>query len=229
MSQYISTGMPTTSFVLTRLAQDGKDAVVRPYTPTNTDDAKGYFDLLVKKYDAGAMSAHIHSLKPGDTLDVKGPIVKYPLAPNQHQKIAMIAGGTGITPMLQILNKLLGSPEDKTQLTLIFGNVSEKDILLQKELDQLAQKHGNRLKVHYVVDKATDAKAWTARGGSVGYINKDLLNKLLPKPSEGNVKVFVCGPRTLHASLICLFVFYVGCPLAMFNLTQDFFPSFPLL
>jgi len=35
-------------------------------------DVEGYFDLLVKVYPTGNMSKHIGSLKPGDTLEVKG-------------------------------------------------------------------------------------------------------------------------------------------------------------
>ena len=37
-----------------------------------------YLDLAVKVYPEGKMSKHIHSLKPGDTLDFKGPIMGLP-------------------------------------------------------------------------------------------------------------------------------------------------------
>ncbi len=48
------------------------------------------------------MSKHIDSLKVGDTLEMKGPIPKYPYSANAKKKIGMVAGGTGITPMLQV-------------------------------------------------------------------------------------------------------------------------------
>jgi ferredoxin-NADP reductase len=48
------------------------------------------------------MSTHFHELKPGDTLDIKGPLKKLQIEPNMKKKIGMIAGGTGITPMLQV-------------------------------------------------------------------------------------------------------------------------------
>ncbi|ORZ31098.1 NADH-cytochrome b5 reductase [Catenaria anguillulae PL171] len=185
-------GMPTTSFVLTKFTPAGSDKpVVRPYTPTNTDDAKGHFDLVVKTYPNGAMSSHIASLKPGDTLEVKGPIVKYPLAENQHKEIAMIAGGTGITPMLQIINKVLRNPADKTKLTLLFGNISEKDVLLKDHIDALVKQHPGRLNVVYTIDKADNPAEWK---GETGHINKDKIKKYIPAPTAENVKVFVCGP-----------------------------------
>ena len=45
--------------------------------------------------------------------------------------------------MLQIAQEVVRNPEDKTQLTLVFANVSEDDILLKKELDDMAKKHSN--------------------------------------------------------------------------------------
>lgn len=48
------------------------------------------------------MSKHIGDLKVGDTLEIKGPIPKWPYKPNVKKHIGMVAGGTGITPMLQV-------------------------------------------------------------------------------------------------------------------------------
>jgi cytochrome-b5 reductase len=44
----------------------------------------------------------------------------------------MIAGGTGITPMYQVAAAILKDPRDVTQLSLIFGNLSEEDILIKQ-------------------------------------------------------------------------------------------------
>lgn len=52
--------------------------IIRPYTPISRPDLPGELHLLVKKYDAGNASKHIHSLNEGDTLAIKGPIPKYP-------------------------------------------------------------------------------------------------------------------------------------------------------
>lgn len=40
----------------------------------------------------------------------------------------MIAGGTGITPMYQIIKSSLKNPNDKTELALVYANVDELDI-----------------------------------------------------------------------------------------------------
>eukprot|EP00128_Syssomonas_multiformis_P010900 Colp12_sorted_trinity150504_noHs@13837 len=179
-------GMHVASCLLTKAEIDGK-AVIRPYTPTTGPHVAGHFDLVIKSYPNGTMSKHFWDLKVGDTVDMKGPITKIEYKPNMKKRIGMIAGGTGITPMYQVVNEILENPADKTQVDLIFANVTEDDILLKKQLDELAKKHKN-FKVHYVLEKPP--KEWT---GSVGYVTDAIINKHIGMPSNDTM-VFVCGP-----------------------------------
>ena len=92
-------GLSVASALLTKYKGAGMDKpVIRPYTPTSDEDAKGFIDLIVKKYPNGPMSEHMHEMKPDQRLEFKGPISKYPWQENKHDHIALIAGGTGITP-----------------------------------------------------------------------------------------------------------------------------------
>lgn len=143
------------------------------------------------------MSEHIHALKPGETLALKGPLPKYPLdATNKHNHIALIAGGTGITPMYQLMRAIFQNPEDKTKVTLVFGNVTKDDILLKSELDELENKYPQRFRAFYLLDKPPPD--W--KGGK-GFITKDLLKTVLPEPKEENIKLFVCGPPGLYKAV----------------------------
>jgi len=166
--------------------QDGKE-VVRPYTPINTK-VDGSMTLLIKKYDQGVMSKHVHNLREGDQLEIKGPLMKFQYAPNSNKEIGMIAGGTGITPMLQVINEIVSNPSDKTQIKLIFANIAEEDILLRSQLDDLQNKHKN-LKIYHVLEKPP--KNWK---GGVGYVNKQMVKDWMPSPNDKNFKVLVCGP-----------------------------------
>jgi len=70
------------------------------------------------------------------------------------KEIGMIAGGTGIAPMYQVIRALLDDPTDKTKLHLLFANRSEADILMKEELEAAAK--DPRIKVHYTVDQVTN-------------------------------------------------------------------------
>ena len=88
------------AFVGKERADGSRAAVIRPYTPSHT--TVGYLELVVKVYGDGKMSSHIGSLKPGDKLEFKGPILKLPIVTNEFESVGLVAGGTGITPMLQV-------------------------------------------------------------------------------------------------------------------------------
>lgn len=159
-------------------------------------DARGYLDLLVKVYPNGAMSEHLFSMNPGQRLNFKGPLPKYPWTENKHDHIVLIAGGTGITPMYQLVRAIFGNSNDKTKVTLVYGNVTEDDILLKREFEELENTHPRQFKAFYVVDKPSEK--WQQ---GKGFISKELLKTVMPEPKETNVKVFVCGPPGLYKAI----------------------------
>jgi len=164
-----------------------KEFDVRPYTPTSSPSTKGHLDLIIKKYDNGKVTPKIFALKEGDKLEFQGPFTKIEYKPNMKKEIGMIAGGTGITPMLQVLREILKNKEDKTKVSLIFANISENDILLRDELNSLAAKYKN-FKVFYTLD--TPTPSWPF---GKGFVSAEMIKQNLPSPSD-QISIFVCGP-----------------------------------
>ena len=173
-------GLPTGQHIYLTCRVNGS-LVVRPYTPTSSDEDEGYVDLVIKVYfkdvhpkfpEGGKMSQYLNDMKVGDTIDVRGPsgLLVYngrgqfaikkdkksePVLSN-YKKVSMIAGGTGITPMLQLIRHVFRDPRDKTQLALLFANQSEQDILLRQELEEVQRAYPDQFKVWYTVDRPTD-------------------------------------------------------------------------
>lgn len=75
--------------------------------------------------------------------------------------IFIFSGGTGITPMLQLVRHITKDPTDNTQMALIFANQSEKDILLREELEEAASKYPDQFKLWYTVDRPEDGKLFS--------------------------------------------------------------------
>lgn len=194
-------------------AKVGDDVVIRSYTPVSSDNDHGYVDLVVKVYfknvhpkfpEGGKLSQYLENLKIGDTIDFRGPsgrliykghgtfcikmLRKNPPVEYNTKKIVMLAGGTGITPMLQLVNAIIRDPTDETQVSLLFANQTENDILLRDVLDDLAKKHADRFKVWYTVDSCNDDWPY-----SKGYIDAEMISKHMYPPSPDTI-VVMCGP-----------------------------------
>lgn len=172
--------------------------VIRSYTPITLDDTKGHFDLLVKTYAQGNASQYLASLKIGDKARFRGPKGRFLYRPNMAKEVGMIAGGTGITPILQVIKAILRNPEDKTKMFLIFGNLSKDDILLYEELKEMAGNHSDQLNVHFVLNNPPEGENWD---GSVGYITADIIKTHCPVASKDS-KILMCGPPAMMTAMI---------------------------
>jgi cytochrome-b5 reductase len=168
-------GLPIGQHIsLQALIPGNPNPVVRSYTPISSDHEAGYFDLLVKTYPQGNISKYLDDLKVGQTMKVKGPKGAMVYTPNMSRRIGMIAGGTGITPMLQIIKAIIrGRPRnggnDTTRIDLIFANVNPDDILLKDELDALAKEDDN-FNIYYVLNNPPEG--WK---GGVGFVTADMI------------------------------------------------------
>lgn len=190
------------------------ELVVRPYTPTSSDDDKGYFDLVLKVYKAnvhpkfpngGKLTQYLDSMKPGETIDVRGPSgrliykrdglfeirvdKKTPPTIKKIKKIGMIAGGTGITPMFQLVKDICKNTNDETKMSLIFANQSENDILLREELEEYRKNHPEKFDLWFTIDKSV-LPDWQY---DVGFVNEDMLSKHMPAPGDDTL-ILMCGP-----------------------------------
>ncbi|KAI9792191.1 MAG: NADH-cytochrome b5 reductase [Peltula sp. TS41687] len=173
--------------------------VVRSYTPISSDEDYGYFDLLLKSYPTGNISKYMSTLKIGDPLRVKGPKGAMVYTPNMVKHLGMIAGGTGITPMLQIIRAIIrGRPRnggnDTTEVDLIFANVNQEDILLKEDLDQLAQEDPG-FDVYYVLNNPPEK--WDQ---GVGFVTPDIIRDHLPAPGP-DMKLLICGPPPMVSAM----------------------------
>ena len=165
-------------------------ALVRPYTPTSPTTTRGTFDLIVKSYPEGKISKWLSSVPIGGAVPFKGPFSKFEYVPNTWDAVGLIAGGTGITPMYQLIESILANPRDKTEIRLLYASRTPADIILKTQLDALTVTHPN-FKVIYLVDKPSDD--WH---GVVGYITPEMVTSFFPPPQTeaGRFKIMVCGP-----------------------------------
>ncbi|KAK9283081.1 hypothetical protein L1049_011310 [Liquidambar formosana] len=188
-------GLPVGKNIRCRGKDSQGEQVVRPYTPITLDSDVGYFELVVKMYPKGRMSHHFREMREGDYLAVRGPEGRFKYKRGQARAFGMIAGGSGITPMFQITRAILENPKDKTNVHLIYANVTLDDILLKEELDGLASKFPNQFKVYYVLNQPPEV--WN---GGIGYISKEMIQSHCPAPAE-DIQILRCGPPPMNKAI----------------------------
>jgi cytochrome-b5 reductase len=188
-------GLPVGRHIAVSAEINGKN-VTRSYTPISNDDDRGHFDLIIKTYEKGNISKHVSLLKIGDTIRVKGPKGNFHYTPNIVSHLSMIAGGTGISPMIQVIRAALRNPFDRTTITLIYANVNEEDILLKDDLEELADVHELKFKIVYVLNNPPPS--WK---GGVGFVTKEHIKEHLPNPATSDSKLLICGPPPMVAAM----------------------------
>jgi len=194
-------GLSTCACILMKGVDGPKDAegnpVIRPYTPVSTNAMSGKFELMVKVYPDGKMSQHLDKLDVGQPVHVKhvGGNVKIQYPFNSKKEIGMIVGGTGITPMIQALHCVLGTKDDTSKVSMLYGSKSSNDILAKETLDAWATSCADRFQVtHVLSEEPAEGSAWT---GARGFITREMIEANFPKP-ESDCLIFVCGPPALY-------------------------------
>ena len=199
-------GLPTGKHIFMSAKINGEN-VLRRYTPITSNHDIGCIKFVIKCYrpcerfpNGGVMSQYVDTLQIGDTLDFKGPVGEFEYLCNgsfitelegkgQARCFNMIAGGTGITPCMQIASEILRHDEDPTLISLIFACRIEEDLLLRDTLDEWAVKYPDRFKVHYILSDETP-KDWKY---SSGFVTKALFEEHLYGPGD-DVFNLMCGP-----------------------------------
>jgi cytochrome-b5 reductase len=173
----------------------------RFYTPITRNGEKGYFDIIARKYKHGRMTEHLFAMRVGESMQFRSIAYKLQYKPNKWKAIGAIGGGTGVTSLLQVVRANVENPEDKTEISMVFGNRNERKILLKGMIDDLVVQAGGKFKCKYVVDRFVGKPDEVDRSQfEVGTMDAKMLKKYLPAPTPDNL-ILICGPDGMMANL----------------------------
>ena len=114
----------------------------------------------------------------------------HPYTCNRWKHLGLLAAGTGIAPLFQIIKTILEDPNDHTTLSLVFANRTEQDILLREELDSFERQFPEQFRAHYVLSQPPNHPKWE---GGRGWVGAEDIQEHLPSPDQDNVMVMICG------------------------------------
>ncbi|KAK8079513.1 nitrate reductase [Apiospora hydei] len=208
-------GLPVGKHLMMRLRDPvTREAIIRSYTPISDINGQGKLHVLVKIYydtpecKGGRMTQALDSIPIGHFVDFKGPTGRFEYlgrgmcsigaTQRKVKRFIMICGGSGITPIFQVLRAVMKDSEDPTRCLVLDGNRTEEDILLRAEIDDL--KTGNEHKLTLLHTLSQPEASWT---GPRGRIDARLLEKEVGPYAEpgSDDLVLICGPAPMEKSV----------------------------
>lgn len=180
-------GIEPVSFVLTNVMGKWGPWNLRPYTPV-TYNEKGMFQLVIKHIPNGKASGKFFELKNINFVSFMGPLVKYKWEPNKFDDVVLLCGGSGISPMFQLICCITNNSSDKTKIHLYYANKTKRDILLRKELEEIQRKFPNKLNLNFYIEKGPEEQESNIKNG---YISEHELTSFV---GHKKLMVFLCGP-----------------------------------
>lgn len=152
--------------------------------------------VAIKRADAGLFSAWAHAtLAPGMSLDVAPPEGRFflPLDPTQSRHYLGFAAGSGITPVLSLVETTLAI-EPRSRFTLVYGNRSSSSTMFREELLRLKDRYLDRFSLIFVTSRERqEIDLFNGR------IDRERALELLQTwidPDEIDA-VFLCGPESM--------------------------------
>ncbi|KAF9881372.1 hypothetical protein CkaCkLH20_01522 [Colletotrichum karsti] len=208
-------GLPTGQHLMMRLRDPvTREAIIRAYTPLSESSQKGRLDVLIKVYydlpgrPGGKMTQALDAIPVGHWVDFKGPVGKFEYLgqglcnisgkERRIKRFIMVCGGSGITPIFQVLRAVMKDPEDRTQCLVLDGNRAKNDILCKQDLDTMASAFPDKCKVVYTLTQPPPE--WE---GLTGYLDQAVLEREVGtccNDGNGEEMVLICGPPPLEAS-----------------------------
>jgi Na(+)-translocating NADH:ubiquinone oxidoreductase F subunit len=139
---------------------------------------------------AGAGSAYVHRLKPGDTITAIGPFGSFHVKPGSAEMV-YVGGGAGMAPLRSHLSHLFETLKTERRVGFWYGARSRKEVFYQDYFESLERRFPN-FSFHVALSEPRPDDAWP---GHVGLIHEVLRERYLMNHANlGAVEYYLCGP-----------------------------------
>jgi len=193
--------------------KQGEKELTHHFSFSSSPTEPEYFEFT-KKFTDHEYSLALNSAKPGDWARVDAPYGQFTFE-GEYPKIALLAGGIGITPFISICKNATDNKLN-SKITLFFGCKTQGDIAFYKELEAMQQQNSN-LKIHFIVTQPSPD--WK---GAIGIINAEMIRQELPDFKE-NV-FFTCGPPAMVKAMEAI-IQSLGLPEG--QMKKEYFTGYP--
>lgn len=140
--------------------------------------------LRITVKNVGDFTSAIKDIQPGTPVVIDGPYGIFTERSSQKNKILLIAGGIGITPIRSLIEYMAHNKD----VVLLYSNKTEKEIVFKKEIDELSKKY--KFPAYYILSQEQGKEGMIS-----GRIDGEKIKKLVPDIMER--EVYICGPQLM--------------------------------
>jgi benzoate/toluate 1,2-dioxygenase reductase subunit len=165
------------------------EAVTRPYS-FNSAPGADVATFLIRNVPGGKMSAYLAArAKTGDRLALNGPFGSFYLR-TPRRPILFLAGGTGVGPILSMLEYLAARGANDQAVRLVYGVRDDADLVEVDRIEAFRARIPN-----FTYDTTCSGRG--SRHPLIGHVTDHFSAGVL---NNGDVDVYLCGPPEMVES-----------------------------
>lgn len=164
----------------------GLVGVTRSYSFSNASGAQ-VATFLIRNVPGGAMGRYLdEQAAPGDRITLTGPLGSFYLRAPQRP-VLMLGGGTGVAPLLSMLEALAAGGGCQHPIHLLYGVHEEEDLVEMERLEELARRIPG---LTYATTCSAPENNHPRKGFVTDHFGAEQLN-------GGDIDVYLCGPTAM--------------------------------
>ncbi|MCL9783385.1 hybrid-cluster NAD(P)-dependent oxidoreductase [Vibrio sp. S4M6] len=174
-------------FVTLELEIDGQQ-IFRSYTISSSPSVPYSFSITVKRVPGGFVSNWIHDhMDEGTELAVHGPVGDFNSIDFPAEKVLLLSGGVGITPLISMARWVYDTNSD-VDVLFVHSARTPRDIIFHRELELMSSRIAN-FHLHLICEQLESGQNWS---GYRGFLDADKLSIIAPDFMQR--EIFCCGP-----------------------------------
>lgn len=170
-------------------SEDGYQAE-RSYSIASAPEQEGEMEFGIQLLENGEVSPYLFQLKPGDQVEIRGPIGRHFVwNVEMDGPLVLIGGGSGMVPLMAMLRHHLNHQDDKREIIFLISAQEVERVLYKDEL-AADQNRDHNLKVVMTLTNSVPP-GWT---GYMRRVDQQMMEEVFGHLKGKEPRIYVCGP-----------------------------------
>lgn len=178
----------------------GAGAMTRAYSMSNTANAEGVWEFIIRAVPGGAVSPLFSGLREAHEVEIDGPFGVAYFRPQIARPVVGIAGGSGLAPVLSIMRAASADVSFAQPLHVFYGGRGPADI---PDIPGLLGEAARTVSCHAAVSmpELAEQQGWR---GDIGFVH-ELLPQKLGQPLA-DFEYYMAGPPAMIEAAVRMLV-----------------------